>query len=239
MGVHGTYCQLCGLPMNHDHYVQQRGGYGFKIYRGPDSHEWEDDEHPFSFTPEHAWLERGSAVSLDPETPPVVHGAVSDGTIEDVGTGTRLLVLAGDEDGRAYHTSCWRELGEPAQIDDAPTAAGTLAYAVLAPYQQQLFAFDQLARDGMSWMLADPDAATADGQRSRARILAAAFVAKSVHAQPFVSETKPTTVAHLLARRGSWQGQIFEDDHGKKRSLIRYRADVTPDVDVRGYPEMV
>jgi hypothetical protein len=41
-----------------------------------------------------------------------------------------------------------------------------------AKYRQQLFDFESFVADGQGWMLVDPESASADGARSRRRILA-------------------------------------------------------------------
>jgi hypothetical protein len=53
MGVLSTYCQICGLPVQQDHYVPAKDGGYFHIWRGDG-----DDACPpaVDFGPERAWL---------------------------------------------------------------------------------------------------------------------------------------------------------------------------------------
>lgn len=58
MGVHATFCLICGLPVQHDHYVASGGENCWAIYRAhnkPAGH--------FPFGTEHDWLLQGVAVS--------------------------------------------------------------------------------------------------------------------------------------------------------------------------------
>ncbi|MBV8880945.1 MAG: hypothetical protein JO332_13325, partial [Planctomycetaceae bacterium] len=164
MGVHGTYCQLCGLPTQHDHYVPTATGM-LKIYRGAredGGHRWEADERPFPFRAEHAWLK--DAVVLPWDADRVLRGPIEDGAIDD--DGDSILVWEGGEDGLAFHHTCWELQGSPGSTGAAVRANQSHGWALVEAYQEQLFEFSELAGDGKAWMLADP----ATDARSRARI---------------------------------------------------------------------
>lgn len=99
MGVIGTSCQLCNLPLHFDHYVRSPSLGMYKIFRssnGPaGGHTWEPDERPVHFDArEHAWLCDAVAVRRHP--PGIVAGAVEDGTLRG-GNGERVFVGLWDE----------------------------------------------------------------------------------------------------------------------------------------------
>src|SRR6188472_4218765 len=90
MGVMATFCQLCGLPTQHNHYVQAARGIipgppPLKIYRDPRSHSWEPGERPFQFTEQHEWLCDAVAIMHDEDR--VLRGKISDGGMAPVGGG--------------------------------------------------------------------------------------------------------------------------------------------------------
>lgn len=168
MGVMGTFCQVCGVAAQHDHYVPQPGGM-LGIYRGGPG--------PSRFSPlvafgaEHAWLERAAALAIDEsQSPPVVFGRCSDGGLEgpDGGPLTDDFVGDGLDDRAVLHEACWRLAGEPTCWD---ILAVVLRPHGLERYQEQLFEFAALVDDGEGWKLVDPDLDTPDGRRNRARIL--------------------------------------------------------------------
>jgi hypothetical protein len=78
MGVMGTFCQICAMPVQHNGYVPYRGMY--YIYRGPKSIKMPDDPGPpFNFGPEHDWLLDAIALRLNPdEEPQILAGEVQD-----------------------------------------------------------------------------------------------------------------------------------------------------------------
>src|SRR3954454_13958646 len=69
VGVLSTYCQVCGLPVQHDHYVPQPDSRYLRIWRGDG-----DDgcEPAFAFGPEHGWLRRAVGLRLAPADADVV-----------------------------------------------------------------------------------------------------------------------------------------------------------------------
>jgi hypothetical protein len=69
VGVLSTYCQICGLPVQHDHYVALENEGYFRIWRGDG-----DDgcEPAVTFGPEHAWLRLAVGLRLDDTDPQVV-----------------------------------------------------------------------------------------------------------------------------------------------------------------------
>ena len=162
MGVMATYCQICGLPVQHDHYVPLAGMFG--IYRG----DADDECAPLvPFGPEHAWLKDAVAVRIsDRQTAPVVEGEIHDGVVEV--EDDDVFVMEGIDERAALHRACWDTAGRPEQWKqweaDAP--------APIEPYREQLFDFARMIADGHGWMLIDPRSDSADGRRSRERIRA-------------------------------------------------------------------
>ncbi|MCW8139411.1 MAG: hypothetical protein KIT58_10965 [Planctomycetota bacterium] len=166
MGVIGTFCQVCGLPTQHDHYVPQPDGM-LGIYRGGMPSQFTP---VVAFGPEHAWLERALGLALSAaRTPAVIRGRCSDGSLEDADGAPYPdgFVADGIDERAALHEACWRLAGEPASWD-------ALAPAVrphgLEAYQQQLFDLEALLADDAGWTLVDPDLDAPEGRRSRARI---------------------------------------------------------------------
>lgn len=235
MGVHGTYCQLCALPLNHDHYVES--GMMLKIYRSgqPDGgHTWEPGEAPFRFGPEHAWLCRGVALPHG-EPGVVLRGTVSDGAFRDEALGRMELVFEGDDDGRAYHAWCYDAIGAPTSSRDAPVARGAHAWSSVGAYHAQLFEIATFARDGLAWMLEDPAGDTPNAARSRARIAALAADARRIG--PRFTEPVPRSIADVLAQDRDWEARMFRN--GARRELLRLRFAPRPELDVHTYPAMV
>src|SRR5688572_19792914 len=103
MGVSASYCQICGIPVQQDHYVPMGGM--FAIYRGDAS---DDDCQPvIPFGREHVWLKRAVAVAVrDGQAPAVVHGEIHDGYIDD-GSIRDGMVWEGFDDRAALHEACW------------------------------------------------------------------------------------------------------------------------------------
>jgi hypothetical protein len=170
VAVIGTYCEICGLPVQLDHYVPSPAG-GLWIWR-----EGADYCEPvIAFGPGHAWLSRAVALCLDQALPAMpMAGTVHDGVLylggrdREAGNGVSVSVFPGIDDWIAAHYACWQLAGRPGSWHpraDVPGPEG------LEEYQQQLFEFRQFIDDGHEWMLADPDTDTPDGRLSRQRIL--------------------------------------------------------------------
>lgn len=237
MGVTGTFCQLCGLPVQHDHYVPSGEMTGMlKIYRGdaPNGGDWEENETPFRFGPEHEWLR--DAVCLPDGGGPVLRGAVNDGFFQDARTDEQVMVWDGDEEGRAFHARCWEALGSPSEIQAAPTAVGSHSWALIQPYHEQLFAMLDFARDGKAWALVDPTGSSDEAARSRARI--ERFVAEAKRLRALPRKDMPRDVAEALAQDGRWIGRVIYGDE-ECRQLVHWRVDTAFPFDRSGYPEMV
>jgi hypothetical protein len=174
MGVFASYCQVCALPVQHDHYVPMNGMY--YINRGKP----EDPNFVVRFGPEHAWLKDALALRLNEEQEPILlEGEIHDGGIErpsGEGDGEEAaydfedaFVADGVEERAALHRVCWELAGKP-QTWAHPSELE--APAELRPYRHQLFQFKELMEAGSGWMLVDPRLDSADGRRSRERILA-------------------------------------------------------------------
>lgn len=220
MGVHGTFCQLCGLPTQHDHYVMTGSGM-MKIYRGAAPvATWEPDEKPFPFGPEHAWLK--DAVVLPWDDARVLRGPIEDGALDDV------LVFEGDDDGLAFHHACWELQGSPPDTDAAARALGMHAWAIVEAYHEQLFDFHGLAEDGRGWLLEEPK----PGSRSRARIEAMLAVAR---VEP---RDESKNVEDTLKNDRDWAGLDLRDANGRI-GVIRGRDHAIKKIDKTGYPTLV
>ncbi|MFT3706394.1 MAG: hypothetical protein QM817_01880 [Archangium sp.] len=217
--MHATFCQLCGLPTQHDHYVAAHGG-GFNIYRGSmenGGHDWAaQPNQPFPFTPSHAWLRDAVGLLRDEER--VVRGTVEDGGLVDPKTEDEIFVSDGDEDALVFHHWCWELMGCPVNPEHAARGTSQLGWAQLAPYQEQLFEFADYAREGKGELLNDPRTSTA----SRERITAALEDAR--RAPPSFDE--PNAVDEVLKLDRDWRGTTM----GNRAYLIRYREGLTEEM---------
>jgi hypothetical protein len=225
MGVIGTSCQLCNLPLNHDHYVPSASLGMLKIYRSSSpggGHDWEPGERVVPFTAEHAWLCDAVAVLHDGR---VVAGRVEDGALE--ADGESHFVDDADE-GYAYHRWCHELLG-----GEVATSIATHAWAQVQTYAGQLFEYQDLIAHGKAWMLVDPRTDSDDGRRSRARIDAI-----REQARLRMPRRNTPTVAELLASDRGWRGSMLRTDHAP-RHILRYRDNVHPELDCAAYPALV
>jgi hypothetical protein len=223
MGVHGTFCQLCGLPTQHDHYVRTRSQM-LKIYRASSDnggHTWEPDEKPFRFGSEHAWLMDAVVLPWDEER--VLRGPIEDGVLEGV------MVFQGDDDGLAFHHACWMIQGSPGSTGPAIRATSTHGWALVEGYHQQLFDFDGLAADGKKWMLDEPKI----GTRSRARIDELLAIARNE-----VTETA-TNVEEIIQLDRDWSCMAVRDQDGARKAIARARTYAIERVNKDGYGTLV
>lgn len=228
MGVHATYCQLCGLPAQHDHYVPEAGGGMLKIYRGESpggGHTWADGETPFPFAAEHAWLRDAVALCVRPER--VLRGTLTDGVLTQAG-GAREYVGDGADDALVFHHACWARVGRPQAWGEARTARGTHGFAQVEPYHGQLFEFAELASDGKAWMLEDP----ATSPRSAGRLDALGAAARGGRRE------RPATVEALLREDSDWRAVTARDAAHVRQAIVRYRARAS-EVDHAGYADAV
>jgi hypothetical protein len=237
MGVHGATCQLCRLPLQHDHYVPQRGGAGMlKIYRGGSEgggHEWEEGEPVVRFGPEHAWL--ADAIGVPFGEGALLRGAVEDGSLTDAATGADAFIWDGDEDALAFHAYCWKRMGEPVRAGDAVVSRGLHLAAFADTYAGQLYEFRELIDHGKGWMLADPRGTTGDARRSAARI--DAILADARRTPP--PQTAPKSVADVLAADRGWRGIFLRENDHAPRDAVRYRANLDATLDLDGYTTLV
>lgn len=187
MGVMGTVCQICGMPVQHDHYVGEVESGLIGIYRG---HGTSTYPPVFPFAREHEWLQQAVAVpGEDGET--LARGFVEDGSLTDA-AGDTYFVLDGYDEHGAFHEACWRLAGLPTTYEELRPVTYLHELTYLKRYQGQLFDFQGLQADGKDWMLLDPDLPA--GQRNRARI--EALLRKGMGAMP---EGNAETAAELRA----------------------------------------
>lgn len=166
MGVMASYCQICGAPVQHDHYVEMDNMLG--IWRGGEDHEVCSPAFPFG--DEHAWLKDAVALRLDERRQPVIlEGRVHDGSIQspDGSDFDDGLVFEGLEERAALHRACWEIAGRPQSWREVRRATADDPFA---PFKQQLFEFGAFADGGQAWLLVDPSSDSPEGRRNRARI---------------------------------------------------------------------
>jgi hypothetical protein len=162
----GTWCQVCGLPVQHDHYVPEKDGDGLFIYRGG-SENW-GSEPAVAFGPEHDWLLRAVGVRVDlKQQPALIEGEIHDGRFyaepDDPESG---FVDSGIFERAALHRVCWELAGQP-----NPWLLEERVAEDVRPYCAQLFDFAALVGDAKGWMLVDPRLDSQQALASRARIL--------------------------------------------------------------------
>lgn len=204
-----------------------------KIYRtsAPDGHSFEDDEHPVSFGPEHAWLTEAVAVPRF-SGDRFMRGPVEDGHITDEESGDTLMIWkGGDEDGYAYHRYCYELMGSPTKDTDCVRGYETHDWAIVETYDGQLFEHREFREHGFGWMTDDPRTSP----RSRARIEALLARAK---ARPAPVESY-ATVRELVAAGYGWTGVIMRDEKHEPVHVVRYRNNLHRDLDTVAYPFLV
>lgn len=226
MGVHATFCQLCGLPVQHDHYVPSRSG-GLNIYRASmanGGHDWSaEPQQPFPFTSAHAWLR--DAVGLRRfDGDGVVRGPVEDGGLGDVYVGD------GNEDALVFHHFCWELMGQPTDANVALRGAGQLGFEQLYSYQEQLFDFHRYAANGKSEWLLDPTT----NARSRARIERILDNARRV-----TWVDAPSTIADVLKADRDWRGTAARSSDGAVLHHVSFRTAPRESMDRAAWPQLL
>ncbi len=222
MGVTGTFCQLCALPVQHDHYVPANGGY-LNIYRGGTEgggRDWSAETHkPFPFDERHRWLE--DAVSVNRFSTGTKRGRVEDGHLRSSpdDDDPAFVWNGGDEDGFVFHHWCWEAIGKPERGEDTIRAAGLLPYSFVAIYHGQLFELRELATDGKGWMTEDPRTSA----RSRERIEGLIELAK---AHPMSGEA--TSLQEIVQADRDWVAVTGHDDDDARSSLVHFRSAPNP-----------
>lgn len=153
MAVIGTYCQICGLPVQHTHYVPTGDPNFLEIYsNAADSSQVEP---VLKFGPQNEWLRAGVTLPLskDPSQPPH-HGNFSEGTLE---LGKEVYFVGnGLSDLAALHEACWSLAGKPSELDPIRHLRYSHAWATISRYHEQLFDFQSFVDDQKAWMLEDP-----------------------------------------------------------------------------------
>ncbi|MDF1663361.1 MAG: hypothetical protein P1V97_16430 [Planctomycetota bacterium] len=170
MGVFGTFCQICAMPVQHNCYVPMEGRMLF-IYRGRKDASPSDPKPDFPFGPEHDWLIKAVALRLDPsEERDVIRGPVDDGVIWLGDYEEEFEVDDGVGERAALHEKCW-ELSGKNEWSELSHCRESDAWKALHKYHGQLFEYDELTADGLAWMTVDPTLDTADAVKNRERIL--------------------------------------------------------------------
>lgn len=169
MGVFGTFCQVCAMPVQHNCYVPMDGMYF--IYRGAKDASPSDPKPSFPFGPEHDWLIAAVALRLDPsEDPDVIRGPVDDGVIWVGDYEEEYEVDDGVGERAALHERCW-ELSGKSEWSELSHCRETAEWKDLQKYHGQLFEYEQLNEDGLGWMTLDPSLNSSDAVKNRERIL--------------------------------------------------------------------
>jgi len=215
VGVMATFCQLCGIATQHDHYVHAAAGTPFgrtmKVYREPGPHVWARGERPFPFEEKHAWLR--DAVVVRHEDGSVHRGHVVDGVMSPSSGGSPTWIGAGDgtDGATAWHALCWERLGAPRPT--APLAfstQGSYEWAFMEAYQGQLFDFHELCVDDRGFLLDDP--------RSSARA--------SAHLDRMVQVAREQDLRRASDQGGSWRGGVMRAANGARLQVGRVRLPV-------------
>jgi hypothetical protein len=253
MSVVGSYCCLCGLPLQHDHYVISPGdiGHFLKIYRGCEpsgGHEWEKGERPFPFAAEHEWVAYAVGLARFDDEPSLLVGTVTDGRLTDAEGVHSAAVYSGCYDYAAFHQVCWQMMGSPRRASDAWYSVmdeerrslkgiGTYEWSLIASYHEQLFDVFSLERDGRAWLLTDPRGTSPAAAHSRARIEAALRTAKR-RASPH-DRLELSTVLDTVREDCDWYGRANTDDSGRRIQVIRTRQSARPNLERTGYDHLV
>ena len=223
MGVRASYCLVCGLPIQHDHYVATEREDMWEIYRSdnkPDGH--------FPFTDAHSWLLRGVAVKED-DGP--YYGSCEDGAL--LADGEEYYVGDGYEDYLAMHDTCWKAAGQPRDYNEIYRCKYSYEATFLKKYQEQLFDFAKCVADGAGWVLEDPN--HPEGEENRKRIERAVATP-----QPRLDESgalrPPQNVEELLAS-DVWNLQ-YRQYAEEKYDFWRFRDNVDAGIDTSGYPHL-
>ena len=217
MGVMASYCQLCGLPVQHDHYVATERPDSWNIYR---SSEPSFTRPALPFGPEHGWMTE--AVGQDPyEDSDPVFG--KDGHLEDE-SGEPHFVCHGLEDRAVLHKACWEMAGQPRSFQTLAAAPRLHDWVLMSRYQEQLFEFEQLVKDGRAAWLIAPNLPA--GAENRQRIEALLAEARRV------AELPPVMKASDLPATNSWARE--EVNYQDKHSFWRYRDNLARGLDLEG-----
>lgn len=196
-----------------------------KIYRGAagpgGGHQWEPEEKPFVFGPEHVWLKDAVVLPWDEER--VLRGPIEDGSLQGV------MVFEGGDDGLAFHHACWALQGSPPSTEPAVRSLGMHTWAIVEAYHGQLFDFHGLADDGRAWLLEEPK----PGTRSRARIEAMLAIAR------FEPREESKNVEDTIKNDRDWAGLDLRDDDNRRSGMIRGRDHAIKKVDKTGYAALV
>lgn len=204
-----------------------------KIYRQgePEGHLFEPDEDPFVFGPQHDWLKPTVGVPRSAEEGPVIHGTVSDGDLVQDDGSTGAFVAEGNEDRYALHRVCWEALGSPDDLAGITPSSGTFDWALVEPFQQQLFEFQVLRDQGKGYMLVDP----ALEPRTRARIDRMAARARTP-----VMDAAPGAIRTVLSQDRDWVGAMRDGgDVHRVGFTYQYRRAVQPALERTGYPALL
>jgi hypothetical protein len=228
MGVTGTFCQLCAMPVQHDHYVPLHGR--FAIYRGAaegGGRDW-SAERPFPFGPEHAWLK--DAVAVDRFGEGVSRGLVEDGHLEDPEKDDSVFVWnGGDEDAYVFHHHCWEATGKPTSGPATIRATGLLPYSVVSLYHEQLFQFRELEADGKAWMLRNP----ASEPRNRERVEQLIDLATR---KPSPGRA-PSSLGEVVSMDRDWHSTTVRGD--TRHHLVHFRRAPDAQMDLSPFPHLL
>ena len=226
MGVMGTYCMICGVAVQHDHYVDTDRPNVYEIYRNKPY----NTRSAFDFGPEHEWLKRGVALPEQPEDPEPVKGEIEDGALNG-DDDEPYFVMDGVDDYGAVHEACWELAGRPAGYENLRHLRWLHGVTLLTQYQEQLFDFPGVERDHKTWLLADPAARQMEGGRNRARIQA--LLKEGERVAP-LAYGDPSSAQQILLSN-SWN--YATKGEAGDLNFFRYRQDVKRGINPEGFTE--
>eukprot|EP00747_Dinoflagellata_sp_TGD_P194740 gnl/TRDRNA2_/TRDRNA2_62512_c0_seq1.p1 gnl/TRDRNA2_/TRDRNA2_62512_c0~~gnl/TRDRNA2_/TRDRNA2_62512_c0_seq1.p1 ORF type:complete len:307 (-),score=51.06 gnl/TRDRNA2_/TRDRNA2_62512_c0_seq1:266-1186(-) len=178
MGVFGTFCQICGMPLQHNCFIPDPSDAGadeqcrrYLIYRGSQGGGTVSAPAFISMTL-HAWLLDVVALRHHEAEEPQVyrcrHG-VQDGDIK-LEDGRTIDLELGDGDRFGIHERCWQLAGYAERADLAFIKCSVGWRQLESRFHAQLFDFERLLAEGSAWMLADPGLDTEEASQNRTRI---------------------------------------------------------------------
>ncbi len=163
MATIGTYCQICALPLQHDHYVPTEASGFFGVYSSGDTKN-NEFEPLFQFGSSHSWLLAAVALPGEGNPKEPAKGRVDSGGIEGA-DGEVYFVGDGLDEYAAVHEKCWELSGRPSSFDSIKHLRYMHGWAALKKYHGQLFELKMFLEDEKAWMLEEPQSGNASYKR--------------------------------------------------------------------------
>jgi hypothetical protein len=226
MGVMGTFCQICEMPVQHDHYFPLEPESLWGIYRGKDP---SSSKGFITFGPEHDWLKDAIGLKIKPEQSPIfIECPVEDGVFYVAQSGEQptepcenVFVFEGNEERMAMHRVCYELAGHP----ECWSPSGNIpASKILGPYKGQLFDFWTLMGNGLGWTMVDPSEPSAEGRQNRDRILQAVA---HYHGTSPPADARGPSCEDLLRFLVSKNGNRLELSAGVEPKMFRNQESIS------------